>query len=124
MDRRIQTAIQLIHNDTQHKLDLSELAREANLSLARFSHLFKSETTRSPKRYRHECRLQLARVLLEHTFLRVNQIAARLGYRHATDLTRDFTRFYGRCPSACRTGAANLALVAQSLTQKGIDDAP
>lgn len=120
MDRRIQTAIQLIHNDTQHKLDLSALAQEVNLSQARFSHLFKEQTSRSPKRYRHEYRLQLARVLLENTFLRVNQIAARLGYRHAPDLTRDFTKFYGHPPSSIRTEAATSDVVGQDSFQKGI----
>jgi transcriptional regulator GlxA family with amidase domain len=106
MDRRIQTAIQLIHNDTQHKLNPSTLAHEVNLSLGRFSHLFKAHTSRSPRRYRHEYHLELARVLLEHTFLRVNQIAMRLGYRNAPDFTRDFTKFYGHPPSAVRTEAA------------------
>lgn len=113
MDRRIQTAIQLIHNDTQHKLDLSALAQQVNLSQSRFSHLFKEHTSRSPRRYRHEYRLQLARVLLEHTFLRVNQIAMRLGYRQAPDLTRDFTKFYGHSPSAVRTEAATGDVVDQ-----------
>jgi transcriptional regulator GlxA family with amidase domain len=122
MDRRIQTAIQLIHNDTQHKLDLSALAQEVNLSQARFSHLFKEHTSRSPKRYRHEYRLQLARVLLERTFLRVNQIAMRLGYRHAPDLTRDFTKFYGQSPSVVRTEAATGDVVNHEI-QKGIADA-
>jgi AraC family transcriptional regulator, arabinose operon regulatory protein len=105
MDARIRTAIQLIHNDTQHELDLAALAQEVNLSQTRFSHLFKEQTSRSPRRYRHEYRMQLAQILLECTFLRVNQIAARLGYRYAADFTRDFSKFYGHSPSATRTEA-------------------
>ena len=115
MDARIRTAIQLIHNDTRLELDLAALAREVNLSQPRFSHLFKQHTSRSPSRYRHEYRLQLARVLLELTFLRVNKIAARLGYRHAADLTRDFTRFYGHSPSAVRTGVQRDILSVDSM---------
>jgi len=102
MDRRIEDAIVIIRNDTRHQLKVSDLTRRVHLSPSRFSQLFKSETSLSPKRYRHEYRLQLAKMLLELTQRSVDQIASRLGYRRATNLTRDFTKRYGCPPSTFR----------------------
>jgi AraC family transcriptional regulator of arabinose operon len=103
MDRRIEAAIQLIHNDTCHRFDIAQLAQAVNLSTSRFSHLFKTEISQSPKQYVHEYKLQQAKLLLEDTFLKVSQIAIQLGYRHTSSLTRDFTKFYGYPPSRFRT---------------------
>jgi AraC family transcriptional regulator of arabinose operon len=106
MDRRIRAAIETIHNDADCRFDLLKLARQANLSPTRFSHLFKAETSLSPQQYLYQWRLRLAKALLNGTFLKVNQVAARLGYRRASDLTRAFSKFYGHPPSVRRHGIA------------------
>jgi transcriptional regulator GlxA family with amidase domain len=102
MDSRIKAAIKTIHSDAHCRFDLPKLAQQGNLSPTRFSHLFKAQTSLSPQQYAHQWRLRVAKALLDGTFLKVNQVAARLGYRRASDLTRAFTKFYGHPPSASR----------------------
>ena len=102
MDRRIAKAIELIHNDTNHRLEVSELARKVNLSSGRFGHLFRAVTSLSPKEYARQWRLLRAKELLDCTFLKVNEIAAQVGFRHVSSFTRDFKSHYGFPPSKSR----------------------
>ena len=102
MDRRIANAIELIQNDTYHRLEVSDLARRVNLSSGRFGHLFREETSLSPKEYARQWRLARAKELLDGTFLKVNEIAARVGFRHVSSFTRDFKSHYGLPPSKSR----------------------
>ena len=102
MDRRIAKAIELIRNDTSHRLEVSELARKVNLSSGRFGHLFRAETSLSPKEYARQWRLTRAKELLDGTFLKVNEIAAKVGFRHVSSFTRDFKNHYGWPPSKSR----------------------
>jgi transcriptional regulator GlxA family with amidase domain len=106
MDRRIQATIEIIHNNAHCRLELHELAQQVNLSPSRLEHLFKTETSLSLRQYSYQWRLQKAKELLDRTFLRVNEISARLGYKHTGDLSRAFTKFYGYPPSLSRSGVA------------------
>lgn len=103
MDRRIKAAIEIIRHNTYRPLELTELARQVNLSPWHFSRLFKAETSVSPGQYASRWRLQQVKELLDGTFLKVNEIAARFGYKHANDLSRAFTKYYGYPPSVSRT---------------------
>jgi transcriptional regulator GlxA family with amidase domain len=102
MDRRVKAAIEIMHRNPHCRLELLELAHQVNLSPSRFSHLFKTETSLSPKQYSYEWRVQKAKELLDRTFLKVSEISARLGYKHTGDLSRAFTKFYGYPPSLSR----------------------
>ncbi len=104
MDRRIKAAIEIMHSNAHCRLELPELAQQVNLSPSRFSHLFKTETSLSPKQYSYQWRVQKAKELLDRTFLKVNEISALLGYKHTGDLSRAFTKFYGYPPSLSRSG--------------------
>jgi transcriptional regulator GlxA family with amidase domain len=102
MDRRIAAAIEVIQSDKHHRMRVSELARRVNLSVGRFARLFKAETSLSPKDYVRQLRLRRAKELLENTFLRVNEVAAQVGFRHASSFVRDFKMRYGYTPSTSR----------------------
>src|ERR1041384_1141874 len=102
MDRRIAKAIGIIQNDTYYRLDVSDLARKVNLSSGHFARLFRSEMSLSPQEYVRQQRLLRAKELLDSKFLRVNQVASQVGFRHTSSFTRDFKSHYGYPPSKSR----------------------
>jgi AraC-like DNA-binding protein len=110
MDRRIAAAIEVIHNDAYHRLQVSDLARRVNLSVGRFARLFKAETSLSPKEYVRQWRLRCAKELLESTFLRVNEVAAQVGFRHASSFVRDFKMHYGHTPGRVAKSQSGLEI--------------
>jgi transcriptional regulator GlxA family with amidase domain len=64
--------------------------------------LFKSETSLSPQEHARQRRLLRAKELLDGTFLKVNQVAAQVGFRHTSSFTREFKSHYGYPPSKSR----------------------
>jgi AraC-like DNA-binding protein len=87
-------------------LSIDTLAAGVNLSASRFAHLFCREVGASPVRYLHALRMLRARVLLERTFLSVKEVMALVGCNDPSHFSRDFRRFHGLVPSACRLGAS------------------
>jgi transcriptional regulator GlxA family with amidase domain len=102
MDRRIKAAIQIMLDNKTSQVQIRELAQSVNLSSRHFSKLFKEETYLNPKQCARYWRLQQAKNLLDHTFLKVNEVASAVGFRHVSSFTRAFTRLYGRAPSVSR----------------------
>lgn len=102
MDRRIKKAIQIMLHDTQQRVQIRELAQQVNLSPGRFSKLFKVETCLTPKQFVRYWRLRQARELLDQSFLKVNEVAATVGFRHLSSFTREFKNLYGYPPSVSR----------------------
>jgi len=102
MDRRIKAAIQIMLDNKTSQIQISELAQSVNLSSRHFTKLFQEETCLKPKQCDLCWRLQEAKNLLDHTFLKVNEVASAVGFRHASSFTRAFTKFYGHLPSVSR----------------------
>jgi transcriptional regulator GlxA family with amidase domain len=99
MDRRIKAAIQIMLDSKKPRVQIRELAQSVNLSPRHFAKLFKEETCLTPKQCARYWRLQQAKNLLDHTFLRVNKVASAVGFRHLSSFTREFTKLYGCPPS-------------------------
>ena len=106
MDRRIATAIRIIHRDRRSKLRVSELAKRVNLSVWHFTRLFKTETTVSPKHYIRYIKIKEAQGLLGKTYLSVKEIAAHVGFGDRSHFSRDFKKLCGQSPSNFRVTAA------------------
>jgi transcriptional regulator GlxA family with amidase domain len=102
MDRRIKAAIQLMLQDTKQRVPICEVARQVNLSPRRFNDLFKAETCLRPKECVRYWRLRQAKELLDHSFLKVHEVADAVGFRHLSSFTREFKKFYGYPPSVSR----------------------
>jgi transcriptional regulator GlxA family with amidase domain len=102
MDRRIETVIALMKDDITRELPLGEMALLVNLSSARLSYLFKSETGTSPVRYLKSLRMNEASMLLSTTFLRVKEIMARVGFSDESHFVRDFKKTFGATPTEFR----------------------
>ncbi len=102
MDRRIERVIALMKDDMARRLPLSRMAELVNLSPARLSYLFKSETGMSPSRYLKSLRMKDAAILLSNTFLSVKEIMARAGFVDESHFVKDFKRVYGTTPTDYR----------------------
>ncbi|MEH7235041.1 response regulator transcription factor [Bacillus sp. JJ1562] len=83
-------------------VSLAEAAEKANLSTSYFCKLFKKETGTNFSDYIVNIRLQEAARLLEHTSLRVSEIAKRMGYSDLPYFSNCFKKQNGMTPSQYR----------------------
>lgn len=104
MDRRVETALQLMKGNLQQSSQLSEIATSVNLSASRLSHLFKTETGVSPAKYLKHARMERAKQLLETSFLSVKQVMVAVGINDSSHFVRSFKSTYGQTPTQYRSG--------------------
>jgi AraC-like DNA-binding protein len=114
VDPRIVRALADIHTHLARLAPLTTLARAANLSLSRFSHLFREEVGASPARYVHALRMVRAQILLERTSLSVKEVMAHVGCNDPSHFARDFRAFHGLSPREWRLAAARRSLRGES----------
>ncbi len=99
---QVKRAMEAIADRLEENLTLSDLAEEVGLSQYHFARAFKQSTGLSPHRYLLHCRLERAKELLAGTEASVADIAARVGYNEATQLSRLFQTELATSPSAYR----------------------
>jgi AraC family transcriptional regulator of arabinose operon len=80
VDPRIREAMDYLIQNLHERLTLADAAERAGLSLSRFSHLFKSETGRTPQQFLEGQRLDRAAQLLQRTTFSIKQIATSVGF--------------------------------------------
>lgn len=85
---------------------ITALARRAGYGPDHFGRLFRTVTGVSPKVYLIESRLRHARQLLAESNLKIEAIAAQLGYRNVYFFSRQFSQKTGWTPSAYRRRSA------------------
>lgn len=102
VDRRVITALELIHANIHKRISIAELARAVNMSRWRFCHVFKMEMSLSPSFYIGALRMQAAEKMLRETFLSVKEIRAELGNLDRTHFSRAFKKFRGVTPAQFR----------------------
>ncbi|HEX8558867.1 MAG TPA: AraC family transcriptional regulator [Pyrinomonadaceae bacterium] len=95
MDRRVQTALDLIRMNLQTEILFDDVARSLNISPSRLRCLFKNQVGMSPSQYVKNLKMQKARELAETTFLNAKQIMTLLGINDQSHFTRDFKRVHG-----------------------------
>ena len=102
MEPRVHRAIRLMMADLRRDISLSQLAQSVNLSESRLRHLFKAETGVSPMQYLKAQKIQIARRLLETTFLNVKEVMLQVGVKDKSHFTRDFKRAFNLSPTQYR----------------------
>lgn len=86
-------------------IGLIELATLAGLSVRQFSRAFRATTGRSPARFVHDRRLELAKTMLLRSDVKLTEIAFACGFSHAQHFSNSFHRAIGMTPSAFRRRA-------------------
>src|SRR5678815_4452094 len=102
MDRRIEVAIKIIRLELSQRMTVGYLAKRVNLSPWHFCHLFKAETSVSPKQFVRASRLGKAKDLLADSFFTVKEIAAKVGFEDRSHFTRAFKASEGSSPTHYR----------------------
>lgn len=85
-----------------------ELARLLGVSIRHLQRLFAARVQRCPQQLLKEERLRSAQQLLL-TASSVKEVAYGLGFRQASQFSRDYRHHFGVRPSVVRSRAANLA---------------
>jgi AraC family transcriptional regulator len=100
--RKLQQAIEYIHEYLREDLTISAIANELEMSQYYFSRLFKQSMGLSPYQYVMQQRIEQAKYLLRTTPLSVAAIALQVGFFNQNQLTIQFRKFTGTTPSRYR----------------------
>jgi AraC family transcriptional regulator of arabinose operon len=107
VDQRVQILIALIRACPDREPSLDEVAQSMNMSPSRLRHIFKAEMGTSPKQFIKLLRLQIAKELLETSFLNVKEITVKIGWRDESHFVKDFKKIYGCSPTRYRIAHLN-----------------
>ena len=103
MDRALmQAAERLILADLSRVLPLRELAARVGTHEKRLSRVFKELTNRTVFEFVREARLHEAQRLLLESAMRIEEIAAAVGFSSAANFATAFREYFDCTPSACR----------------------
>ena len=91
----IENVITLMKQNTDHHLSLNEMAEAANLSISRFSVVFKQTIGKSPNEYFLEMKMHKACNYLITTNKTVKEIAQKLGFDDPYYFSRCFKKRMG-----------------------------
>ncbi|MBK5439071.1 helix-turn-helix domain-containing protein [Pseudomonas sp. TH32] len=91
-----------IQRHAAHPLQVADLAKLADLSVARLHARFMAECGQTPMDYIRTRRLQMARDLLRDNPLPIGEIAARVGYGSQSAFAAAMLREFGASPGAIR----------------------
>jgi len=87
-------AKEMIHNNLEKVLRLDEICKELNISKFQFIRMFKNGTGISPYQYFLNCKVELAKQLIEKN-KDVYSVVAECGFVDLTHLNRYFKSIYG-----------------------------
>ncbi|WP_413737442.1 AraC family transcriptional regulator N-terminal domain-containing protein [Sodalis sp. RH21] len=99
---RIYTVINWIKQNYMQAVRVEELADMAALSVSAFHRHFRAITALSPVQYQKRIRLMQARAKLATRSANITTIALSVGYQSHTQFSREYSRLFGRSPSAER----------------------
>lgn len=95
----VERTIAFLHRAYRDEIEIGQLAQDTNLSRWQYGSLFKSLTGQTPTRYLTSLRIQQAKKLLTVSSARVNDIAARVGFRDEYYFSRRFKQSTGMSPT-------------------------
>jgi len=98
----IEDACTVIHQQLDQHHPLSFYAEYCNLSVSRFSHIFKEITGISPREYISNARIEKAASMLTSTYLTIAEIAQKTGYYDQNHFTKAFKQRTGFTPKQYR----------------------
>ena len=97
---QISRILNRMHTDFARSYDMTQLAREAGMSVSAFHARFKAVTASSPLQYLKSVRLHKALLLMVHEGASAGVAASRVGYESASQFSREFKQRFGNGPAA------------------------
>jgi len=101
-DERINSALSLMHSETEKTLKLEDIARHVGMSRSSFAARFRDLVQTSPMDYITGWRMELAKELLVNGRLSLVDVAERVGYMSESAFNRAFKRHFNQNPGAMR----------------------
>ena len=98
----ISKSIEYLNNNLNKTFKVEEIATQQNLSVSRFSELFKLKTGNSPIQYFNKLKIQKSCQYLYFTDLSIKEICAKIGYEDAYYYSKAFKKLMGMPPSTYR----------------------
>jgi AraC-like DNA-binding protein len=95
---RISQAIYSLKSDLSEEVDVTSLAKAANMSRSAFFQHFKQVTAMSPIQFQKRLRLLEARRLMIDEGERAEGSAYKVGYNSASQFSREYSRMFGNSP--------------------------
>lgn len=99
---RLRRVREKIDAELEQPLALADLAKEAGMSIFHFAREFRLATGAAPHQYLVRRRLSRAVMLLADEELSITQVAAQVGFAHASHMARHLRRFTGLAPISLR----------------------
>lgn len=97
-EAKIARALKIIHTQCESNLNISNLARQEDMSVSSFHTHFKKVTSHTPLQYIKKIRLNKARDLISMHNYQVVDAAYEMGYDSASQFSRDFKTYFGYPP--------------------------
>jgi AraC-like DNA-binding protein len=95
---KISQSIQSLRCDLTLEVDVTDLARQANMSRSLFFASFKEVTAMSPIQYQKRLRLMEARRMLIEDGESAEGAAFKVGYNSPSQFSREYSRMFGNSP--------------------------
>lgn len=95
---QIKRVVKNIRQDPSRHVSVTDLAKEAGLSVPHFQRRFKDEIGMPPKEYLNRCRIEYAKSLLRDTKLSVTSTAHELGFSSSQYFATVFRKYTGLTP--------------------------
>jgi AraC-like DNA-binding protein len=97
---KIGKALRHIHGAYAQPINLTQLAKEADMSVPTFHSHFRAVTQTSPMQYLKSTRLHQARLLMVRQGMTAEAASYAVGYASASQFNREFKRLFGLPPLA------------------------
>jgi len=95
---KVGKALRHIHAAYKQRLDITQLAAEAGMSVPTFHSHFKVITQTSPMQYLKSTRLHQARLLMVRESMTAAAACRAVGYESTSQFSREFKRLFGLTP--------------------------
>jgi AraC-like DNA-binding protein len=100
--RRMNAVVDYISEHYDESIEITQLARVANLSVSQFERRFRAVFEQTPSRFLIRYRLTRASQLLAHSDRTISQIAQEVGFYDHSHFTREFKNLFGAAPGRYR----------------------
>jgi len=97
-EAKIARALKIIHTECESNLNITDLARQEDMSITSFHTHFKQITSHTPLQYIKKIRLTKGRDLIAKEHYQVVDAAYKMGYDSASQFSRDFKNYFGYPP--------------------------